>query len=174
MLIDFVAPVVFISNIILEYFLHYGSHLLCSILFSVLQVKKHSRKRNGITVSANRLTNPTTRNVMTGLLLSPGPVCNLRVIQSMSAVFMSAVNKSKFLQAASRLESASLGSVVVVPKGGHMFVKRSPEEMSALLLLKENQELCTIDEFQYRFNLPLPPNIEKIKGGLQQIGLLLD
>ena len=127
-------------------------------------------------MSSNRLANPTTRNVMTGILLSPGPVCNLQVVQSLSRVFMSSINKSKFLLAANRLQAASFGSLVPlrsISSGCQIFVKKTPAEVAELLQLKENQDLCTFDEFQYRFGLPTPAVISlKIQGTLVQMGLV--
>ena len=127
-------------------------------------------------MSSNRLANPTTRNVMTGILLSPGPVCNLQVVQTLSRVFMSSVNASKFQLAANRLEAASLGSLVPlksVSKSCVVFVKKTPAEIGELLRLKENQDLCTIDEFQYRFSLPTPARVsKKVQWALVQMGLV--
>ncbi len=120
-----------------------------------------------------RLANPTTRNVMTGILLTPGPVCNMQVVHSMSRVFMSSVNKSKFLTAAQRLEAASLGTLVSVSGGGDIFVKKVPEETCRMLQVKENQDLCTPDEFQFRFDLPTPAVISwKVQGSLIQMGMV--
>ncbi len=130
--------------------------------------------RAGInSASANRLTNPTTRNVMTGILLSPGPVSSLQVVRSLSKQFMSSVLKSKFLLAANRLESASFGSLVAVSNKRNIFVKKVPEEAAPLLQIKENQDLCTIDEYQLRFGLATPAVIDpKVQSSLVQMGLV--
>ncbi len=123
--------------------------------------------------SANRLTNPTTRNVMTGILLSPGPVSSHQVVRSLSRQFMSSVLKAKFDMAANRLVAASLGSLVTVLNGQHIFVKKVPEEAAQFLQQQENQDLCTIDEYQHRFNLPTPAVVTpKIQGALAQMELV--
>ncbi len=110
---------------------------------------------------------------MTGILLSPGPVSSFQVIRNMSRTFRSSVNKSKFLVAANRLASASLGSIVQV-LNGHVFVKRIPQDMDVYLQRQENQDLCTSQEFKCRFGLPTP----KVIGGqarerLIHMGLVL-
>ena len=139
-------------------------------------VHTQGRTPKGISTSSKNFSSPTTKNVMTGILLSPGPVSTVRVVQSLSGVFMSSVNKSKFLLAANRLEAASLGSVVIlksVSSKCHVFVKKTPAEMSQLLQLKENEHLCTAEEFQYRFELPTPAVVsQKIQRELVQMGLV--
>ena len=92
---------------------------------------------------------------MTGILLSPGPVCNLIVVQRSSQVFMSAVNKSKFVTAGNRLQALGLGSLVAV-RAQHVFVKKLPNEMASLLLSEGCRDLCTLQEFQFRYTLPSP------------------
>ena len=113
---------------------------------------------------------------MSGILLSPGPVSNVRVVQSLSGVFMSAVNKSKFLAAANRLEAAGLGSLVTldaISNRCQVFVKKSPAEIYELLQIKENQDICTFDEFRERFDLPTTARIsQKVQEALVQMGLV--
>ena len=110
-------------------------------------------------------SNPTTRNVMTGILLAPGPVCNLIIIQRSSQVFMSAVNKAKFVTAGNRLQGLGLGLMITV-RAQHVFVKKSLVEMESLLLMEGCGDLCTMEEYRYRFCLPSPsiitPSVKKL------------
>ncbi len=109
---------------------------------------------------------------MTGILLSPGPMCNLRVVQCLSRVFMSAVNKAKFLSAANKLQAASLGVLVSGVRGGHVFIKKSPKDIEDILQQNEYQDLCTMREYTYRYNLSMAPKMLKIQGVLEQMGMV--
>ncbi len=124
----------------------------------------------GLHIRSSHLSNPTVRNVMIGILLSPGPVCNLKVVQGLSRVYNSSVNKTKFISAAKKLEQASFGSLVAALKG-EIFVKKVPEEVGNLLQLKENEGLCTFAEYRYRFGLPTPAKVtQKLRDALIEMG----
>ena len=45
-----------------------------------------------------------------------------------------------------------------------MFIKKTPQEIAGLLLMEENADLCTIEDYMERFVLPPPFSI---KEGLQ-------
>ena len=110
---------------------------------------------------------------MTGMLLTAGPLATLRLVRDTSRKLLLTVTKAKFETAAKRLEGSNLGRLVVLsgqgPKGA-AFVKMSPAEIAPYLQMAENADLCTLEEYEARFNLPSPPSItEKIK---RQVALL--
>lgn len=146
---------------------------LNSLFCFVLQGKKTA---SGMTVVASRFSNPTTRNVMSGILLTPGPVCTHTGVQSLSRIFRNSINKAKFLLAANRLQSANLGSVVIlekISKSCHVFVKRSPVDIRQYLDTDENGDLCSVEEYAQKFELPPPAPITlKIQHELVEIGLV--
>ena len=86
------------------------------------------------------------------------------------------VSKSKFLSAASQLEEANLGTVVVlerVSRSSHVFVKKSLDEAAAILTLPENVGYCTVEEYAMRFQMSMPTTItSKMRICLIDRGLL--
>ena len=76
-------------------------------------------------------------------------------------MFLLSVTKSKFVNAAQRLVSANLGTLMQVTKKLQIFIKRTPDEMAPLLQLPEIGDLCTISEYSNRFNLAPPATITK-------------
>ena len=113
----------------------------------------------------NRFSNPSTRSIMSGLLLVPGPVATIRSVQGLSRVFNNAANKPKFLSAANKLQEAGLGTLVTMPRVPHsptVFIKKPLEEIQELLLLKENEDLCTVEEYAARFKM-MPPSTVPLK-----------
>lgn len=90
---------------------------------------------------------------------------------------MSSVNKSKFILAAKRLHESSLGNLVPLNSVSNLcivFVKKPPEQIGDLLAMEGNRDLCTYDEFEYRFYMPTPAVISmKIQGSLVSMGMVL-
>ena len=113
---------------------------------------------------------------MAGILLTPGPVCTHTGVQSLSRMFRYSINKAKFLFAANKLQSADLGTLMVVErisKSCHVFVKKTPDDIRADLLSPKNNDLCTPDEYEQRFNLPPPAPITlKIQNSLVELGIV--
>ncbi len=70
---------------------------------------------------------------------------------------MNSVNKSKFQLAANRLEKMGFGSVILLrqlSQESTVFIKKAPLEVAQLLMAKENSELCTLGEYESRFEQP--------------------
>lgn len=77
---------------------------------------------------------------------------------------MNSVNKSKFQVAATRLQKLGFGSLVTLRHQGLsslVFVKKLPAEVAGLLQTKECDDLCTLDEYQSRFDKPPSAAIKK-------------
>ena len=79
-------------------------------------------------------------------------------------MFMNSVNKSKFQVAATRLQKLGFGSLVALRQlalSSLVFVKKLPAEVAGLLQTKECRDLCTLDEYQSRFDKPSSAAIKK-------------
>ena len=99
---------------------------------------------------------------MAGILLVPGPIAVHRAVKNMSPTFNLAVNKSKFLHAASELQNANFGSLHLVQDisvHSHVFVKKELEFVKQLLALKENSDLCEPEEYAQRYLMPSPATV---------------
>lgn len=145
------------------------SHTKDTPLFCVLQAKK---KRN-VGIMKNRFTNPSTRGIMSGILLSPGPIATKESVKGVSRCFHSAVNNVKFLAVATKLDEAGFGWLQQMGQSVKVFVKRPPEQMYELLQRKENQDLCTVDEYDVRYRLPLTTTISKqVQDQLVQLNIV--
>ncbi len=97
---------------------------------------------------------------MAGILLTPGPVSSYTGVQSLSRIFRVSVNKARFLVAAGRLQSDNLGSLVVldsISKTSHVFIKKPPADI--VHELEANSDLCTMQEYKFKFGLPPPAPI---------------
>ena len=108
----------------------------------------------------NRFSNPSTRCIMAGVLLSPGPVSTFYTVQGLSRVFNNAVNKAKFQSAAKKLEESQLGQLVNVGTG--VFIKKPPHKAQTLLLKEDVMDLCTPQEYEDRFRRA-PPSTLRLK-----------
>ena len=123
---------------------------------------------------AKRFSNPSLKNIQSGLLLSPGPVSVLQAVRGLSGVFHNAVTKQKFLMAASKLEAANLGSLVVlevISRQCHVFVKKPPsEEVEAVV---NSEDLCSYGEYVQQYMVASSKAIsEKIKQHVVLMGLV--
>ena len=115
------------------------------------------------------------KNIMTAILLVPGPIATHLNVKNMSPAFRLGVSKSKFMSAATQLQSSGLGSIVVlrISAQAHVFVKRPPHEMSSLLELDEYRGLCSEPEYMERFSLPMPASVTpKMKQCLVELGII--
>lgn len=120
---------------------------------------------------------PKLRNIMSGILLAPGPVATHKAVKSLSSVFNLAVTKTKFETAAQKLQASGLGQLVTlqgVARVPVVFVKKVPEEMARYLQLPGNGDLCSASDYELRFHMPTPSyNLtDKVKGSLIQMGLI--
>ncbi len=125
----------------------------------------------------NRFSNPSTRGIMSGVLLSPGPVSTKVTVQGISRVFNNAVNKAKFQVAASKLQEAGFGELKETPSSNQrsatVFIKKPPEYVMGLLQVKENSDLCTIEEYAMRFSSPPPSTLSmSLRQSLVQFGFV--
>ena len=96
---------------------------------------------------------------MAGVLLSAGPVATMKSVQRTSQAFLFSVTKSKFDTASQKLQAAGLGRFVEVNvarqgKSTTVFIKKTPEEISNGLMRPENADLCTLEQYVARYNLP--------------------
>ena len=112
------------------------------------------KRRQGL-VDHTRFSNPTARNVMSGVLLTPGPITTHMSVKRLSRIFNTAVTKVKFVTASRQLEKAGLGLFVETSHGAHCFVKKPPAEIYPFLQNPENCDLATYEVYDYRYNLPL-------------------
>ncbi len=103
---------------------------------------------------------PTIRNIMSGILLLPGPVATSLAVKQSSRIFLFALNKSKFEMAANKLKALNLGSLVYLHgKKVPVFIKKLPTEIGPLLAADGCQDLCTLDEYTARFQSVPPKSI---------------
>ena len=95
---------------------------------------------------------------MAGILLNAGPIATQRSVRKISKTFVVTVTKAKFEKAAQRLQAANLGRLVFLRSNSALgvFIKLKPDEIRHLLVLPENADLCTIEEYTMRYNM-LPP-----------------
>ena len=132
------------------------------ICLSSLYFQGRGRQREAFD---KRLIQPTTRNVMRAVLLTPGPISTRLTTRNMSSSFKVAVTKPKFLAAATQLQKANLGYLLQWSCGTTrtypIFIKRLPLEMTDVLKMEENSDLCTPEEYEFRFKLPTPASIKE-------------
>ncbi len=116
------------------------------------------------------------RNIMAGVLLAPGPVSTRLTVKNMSPAFKLSVSKAKFMSAANQLQSDNLGVLVVLDRissQAHVFVKKTPNEIHDLLLLKQHSDLCTPEEYFTRYIMPTPVSVtERMKTCMIDRGLV--
>ena len=116
----------------------------------------------------------SNKNIMSGILLAPGPIATRLNVKNMSPAFQLGVSKAKFMLAANQLQDAGLGSLVVLDKissKAYVFVKKPPGEMRALL--ESEEHLCNIEEYEDRYNMPTPASVtQRMKACLIEKGLL--
>ena len=130
--------------------------------------------------SANRFDTikyATARNIMSGILLTPGPVVNFSSMRSTRRVFLHSVNKSKFDNAGNKLKAANLGNFISVQYQNKMklsvFLKKHPDEIREDLKSEENKDLCSIEEYSAKYFSPSPAGInDRLKRILVSLGLL--
>ncbi len=115
---------------------------------------------------------------MSGILLSPGPIATQETVKGLSRIFHNAVNAARFLSVATKLEDAGFGVLSNDARynlRANVFVKKRPEEVKALLVMKENKDLCLEVEYNARYELPLPSGVSKrMRENLVQAGLIPD
>ena len=93
---------------------------------------------------------------MSGILLAQGPVSIHKSVKNLSRAFQVGLSKAKFLTAANHLVQANLGTLIVlgaISRTCHVFVKKTPAEVKCTLELKENQDLCSIEDYESRFHM---------------------
>ena len=151
-------------------YLSFSKSSLHSCFVDTLQERKKQKAAAGY---GKRFTNPTVRGIMAGILLAPGPVTLHKSVQGLSRIFNVAVTKTKYVSAANKLQAANFGVLTSVGGKQHIFVKRPPAEAQNLLMMKENSDLATIEEYEHRYNGQSSAAItQKIKDSLVQQGLV--
>ena len=117
------------------------------------------------------------KNIMTAVLLAPGPIATHLNVKNMSSAFQIGVTKAKFMSAANQLQASGLGYLIVLEKissQAHVFVKKTPHEMSVLLQSDAIRTVSAFDiqEYEDRFNMPSPASVTaKMKQCLVELGL---
>ena len=102
---------------------------------------------------------------MSSILLLKGPVCTYYAIhQNGTPISVRRTVKSQFLRAANALAAANLGTLVQVNitsqnRANDVFIKKLPSEMKAAL--KDNTDLCSLEEYTSRFFMPTPACIRQ-------------
>ena len=122
-----------------------------------------------------RLVQATTKNIKIAILLSKGPVSTRMTTRNMSTSFQVAIKKSNYMFAATQLEASGLGNLVVLKSiySAHIFVKKTPAEIAPILQAPENAWICSLEEYEERYNMPPPSYInEKMKNALVDEGLV--
>ena len=113
---------------------------------------------------------------MAGILHVPGPIAVHLAVKNLSPAFNVGVNKAKFLSAASNLEAANFGSLVVlddISASTHVFIKKEPSTIQYLLQSQENQDLCSIEEYHQRYTSPCPSTVKQtIEDKVKERGLV--
>ena len=99
---------------------------------------------------------------MAGALLLNGPVVTMESLKKSSSVFLLAVNLSKFEAASNKLQALNLGSLRYL-RGNKfpVFVKKTPSDIAPYLTQGECEDLCSLEEYTERFNLPAPNSITR-------------
>ena len=97
---------------------------------------------------------------MAAILLTSGPVSTHKAARKLKK-YLSSINISQFIKAATNLERLGLGSLVSMMTAGsrpcHVFVKKRPEEVRAVLM--DNADLCSVEDYEDRYHNPLPAAI---------------
>ena len=124
--------------------------------FVCLQVKSKGSTTRHRQVG-KRFALATARGIMSGVLLTPGPVATHKALKNLSMAFNVAVTKAKFVSACNRLQAANLGVLVTienVSRQAQVFVKRPPEEVREIFADPEHGDLSSFEEYAGRFELP--------------------
>ncbi|XP_072015281.1 uncharacterized protein [Amphiura filiformis] len=106
-------------------------------------------------------------NVISAILLSASPVTSYRLLRTSGPRYLRALSKLDYMTAAQKLEEASIGEVLVSDKAGVSFLKRTPDDVKAILGEKFSS-LCTYEEYYDRYNLPIPKLIAKTVALMQR------
>ena len=125
---------------------------LCVVLFSLQMTSNVSRGAN----LKERFSLASNRKIMSGILLTQGPVSIHKSVKNLSPAFKVGLSKAKFLTAANHLVQANLGTLIVldaISRTSHVFIKKPPAEVKGILELKENQDLCSIEDYESRFHM---------------------
>ena len=111
---------------------------------------------------------------MAGILLVQGPMAVHKAVKNMSQAFNLAVNKAKYLSAATQLQDAGFGTLVVLSQisaNTHAFIKKEPKEIEHLL--QQNTDLCSLLEYNQRYWTQAPTTITTaMKDQVIKMGLL--
>ncbi|XP_072016033.1 uncharacterized protein [Amphiura filiformis] len=102
----------------------------------------------------------TSRGIMSAILLMSGPVCSHQAMNSNGPKMLRHITSGQFMNAATKLQDANLGTLFSLQTrqtSQYIFIKKPPAEMSEGLI--QNQDLCRIEEYTYRYNMRPPASI---------------
>ncbi len=138
---------------------------LTKTIFSIV-FSQQRRKTNNTGFKSARFGSgnyPTARNIMAGVLLSPGPIAIADSVRKTSKTFLFSMSVSKFESAANKLQTMNLGTVVHLRSGKKtpVFIKKSPDDIAPILAAGGYEDLCSIGEYVERYMLPIPRSISQ-------------
>lgn len=119
------------------------------------------------------LSQMTGRNIMAAILQTKGPVVTAQVVKNVWR-FLHMMTSDQYNKACKELEGLNLGTLVTlsnVRKASVVFVKRAPAE--ALPIIEMNQDLCSLEYYESRYNQPVSKSISlNMRHGLAKMGVL--
>lgn len=115
----------------------------------------------------------TRRNIMAAVLQSAGKVVKHKMLVS-NWKFLNMLTSKQFVTAASDLQEIGLGSLITLPtssRPSQVFIKKLPQEVAPVL--EENPDLCTVEYYAVRFNLPTSKYVtQQMREKLVSMGLV--
>ena len=111
---------------------------------------------------------------MAAILQTKGPLVTPRVVKNVWK-FLNMMTTTQFEKAAKELRNLNLGTLVTL-KGNrgrmtHVFVKRSPTEVGAVLAM--NEDLCTLSYFESRYSESVSKTVTlNVRAQLVHMGLI--
>ena len=112
---------------------------------------------------------------MAAILQTRGPVVAHNVVV-WNWKFLKMLSSKQFIAAANDLHAAGLGTLVNIQTSGGgrssmIFLKKAPDEIADILM--ENSDLCSLDHYVARYNLPVSKSISLgVRHRLAQMGVI--
>lgn len=98
----------------------------------------------------------TKRNIMAAILQVCGPV-TIHAVLTRNYRFLNKSTAAQFVEAGEELQALGLGTVVNLKPRTRVFVKKSPNEATPILLA--NPDLCCWQYYEQRYSKPLSKSI---------------
>ncbi len=130
-------------------------------------VKRPSGGKKQNYYNTYRRTADHTSNVMSAVLLSASRISSYQQVRKSGPRYLRDICKQDYMTAVKKLEEAKIGHVWVSDKARVFFVKKPPDQVKNILLENKFIHLCTIEEYDERYHLPIPyhaaPNTAMLK-----------